>query len=357
MQLAASQMKVRISRLVADPEFYIFNYAEQNETSEFLIVNQELLEQAPFIDNRLERFARGQFTIATTQLNELVDQLPQPRPGRHFIFHHAFVCSTLLARCLAQSNAFFSLKEPHIVRRLADMQRELAVPGLIEPRNWSRLLDTHLQLLAKDYSRGDKVVIKASNLATNLVPEILQHTSRGNCLYLYSTLEQFLVSNLKKLQETQQKIPWLLQTFSQDSDFFRLHPMFSEFFRFSFLQQCALLWLLCNYNFLNSLPGNAAARVRTLDMDRLLESPQDTLARVSAFFDHRPDAEELEHMCGSIMQVHAKDPKLPYDAATRQRESERIKLRHHDDLERAEAWLAPLVGSLDIYRRLAALAV
>ncbi len=357
MQLAASQMKVSIARLVADPEFYIFNYAEQNGTSEFLIVHQELLEQAPFVDNRLERFARGQFTIATTQLNELVDHLPQPRPGRHFIFHHAFVCSTLLARCLAESDAFFSLKEPHIVRRLADMQRTLSGPGLMEQRNWSRLLNTHLQLLAKDYSRGDKVVIKATNLATNLVPEILGHTPRGNCLYLYSTLEQFLISNLKKLRETQQKIPWLLQTFGQDSDFFRLHPMFSEFSRFSFLQQCALLWLLCNYNFLSSLPGHGIARVKTLAMDRFLESPRESLARVSAFFEHIPAEDELEQMCGGVMQVHAKDPKLPYDAATRRRETNRIILQHRDDIERAGTWLAPQVEALDIYRRLEALAV
>lgn len=356
MQLAASQMKVSVSRLVADPEFYIFNYAEQNETSEFLIVNQELLEQAPFIDNRLERFARGQFTIATTQLNELVDHLPRPRPARHFIFHHAFVCSTLLARCLAQSDAFFSLKEPHIVRRLADMQRvRRGNPALINPRNWSRLLNTHLQLLAKDYSHGDKVVIKASNLANNLLPEILQHTARGNCLYVYSGLEDFLVSNLKKLRETQQKIPWLLQTFSQDSDFFQRHPMFGDFTRFSFLQQCALLWLLCNYNFLGCLSGQQNPRVKTLSMDRFLASPRESLARVSRFFDHAANEAELENMCGSILHVHAKDPNLPYDAGIRQRENERIVSQHGDEIARAKAWLSPLVTSLDINNRLDAL--
>ena len=73
-------MQVNVGRLVADPEFYLYSYAENSDTSEFLIVNEELLDVAPFIDNRIEPYARGQFSVGSAQLSELVNNQPGPLP-------------------------------------------------------------------------------------------------------------------------------------------------------------------------------------------------------------------------------------------------------------------------------------
>jgi len=359
MHVAANSMKVSIYQLMVDPEFYVFNYAENSRTSEFLIINEEMLALAPFVDNRLEPLARGQFTIETTQLDELVSHSPQVRPRENFIFHHAFVCSTLMARCLAQSDAFFSLKEPQIIRRLADLRRSGANGGNTgSSGEWERLFRTHLQLLAKNYARGESVVIKASNVANNLVPDVLNHTRESKILYMYCPLEQFLVSNLKKPDETRNKIPALLRLFARDGNFFGLHPGFRDIDALGFLQMCALLWLISNRNFLQSVLPGQRHRVRSLNVNHFLDSPRESLASVNRFFDHEAGEADLDRMTDkAVLGRHAKDPRKLFDAATRRKENEDVMHQQGASIARAVNWLDKAFGTREIYRELEAISV
>ena len=356
MLLDASSMKVSIYRLMVDPEFYVFEYAESSNTSEFLIIDEELLEIAPFVDTRLEPYARGRFTIPTRELDDLVANMPQARPRQYYIFHHAFVCSTLLARCLAQADAFFSLKEPQIVRRLADMARiHRSEPGKRDERGWGTFLNTHLQLLAKNYKKGKSVVVKASNLANILMPEILRHSRQAKLIYMYGPLEAFLISNLKKLVETQQKIPSLLSLMARDGDFNRQYPALADVSGFSLLQQCAVLWLASNHHFLAQAGTEYPQRVRTLNMDDFLSRPRESLSHASRFFDYEAGAEELDQMAGAaVMERHAKDPNLPYGAAIRERENAEVRREHGAAIAAAAGWLASQADVEEINGRLAA---
>ena len=359
MLLDASSMKVSIYRLMVDPEFYLFNYAENSKTSEFLIINEDLLEIAPFVDSRLEPYARGRFTIPTRELDDLVANMPRARPRQYYIFHHAFVCSTLLARCLAQSEAFFALKEPQIVRRLADMARIKQASGEIrDAQGWGRFLNTHLQLLAKNYKSGRSVVVKASNLANILMPEILKHTRDSKLIYMYGPLEPFLISNLKKLTETQEKIPSLLNLIARDGDFRRRYPALADASGFSFLQQCAVLWLASNDNFLAQAASLYPSRVRTLNMVDFLVRPREALSRASGFLDHEATEDELGQMSGdAVMKRHAKDPNLPYDATDRERENAGVLKEHGPTIAAACRWLESQADVPDISARLASAAL
>ena len=355
MQVSANSMKVSIYRLLVDPEFYLYNYAEQNETSEFLIVNEELLEVAPFIDNRLEPYARGQFSIATRQLSEFVHNQPDPRRRQHYIFHHAFVCSTLLARCLAQSDSFFSLKEPQIIRRLSDLKYAgFQAQHVSDSNAWSELLNTHLGLLAKHYTHGKDTVIKASNVANNLMPDILEQQPLSRSVYMYCSLEEFLVSNLKKTPETQDKIPSLLQRVANYGDFFQAVPGLRSGSPRSFLQNCALLWLASNYNFLQCSEADTQQRLRTLDMADFTTSPRATLLQVCRFFEHNPSAEELDAMTSDkVMKCHSKDPRQVYDESIRRKENAAIRQQFASGIEQALEWIEPFVTSLQVDQALA----
>jgi len=67
-------------------------------------------------------------------------------------------------------------------------------------------------------------VIKVTNIANNLVEDVLQHLPGHKILYLYSDLESFLVSNLKKAPETQKKMPALAAAFLADGNFCETLP-------------------------------------------------------------------------------------------------------------------------------------
>ncbi|MEJ8565991.1 hypothetical protein [Elongatibacter sediminis] len=357
MLVAANQMKVSVNRLLADPEFYLFNYQAREGTSEFLIVNEELLGRAPFVDIRLAPFARGQFTISTADLTDLVGNEPGTRPRQHFIFHHAFVCSTLLARCLAESDAFFSLKEPQILRQLSDLKRESGANGEL-PRGWGRVLKTHLQLLAKNYSHGNQVVIKASNVSNNLVEDVIDHSPDSQLIYLHSSLPEFLVANLKKPGETRRKIPDLLARVAAYSDFLETCPQFRELGRASFLETCGLLWLASHYNFLHHCRAADNGRVRTLAMRDFLAEPAAVLTRVCRFFGHDPSPAELRRMTDdAILARHSKDPNQKYDEHTRSVENARVYRQHAAEISAVVSRLDPVTRELDIPARLEGMAL
>lgn len=341
MHVNAAQMKVSIYQLMLDPEFYLFNYLEKNQSSEFLIVREQLLDIAPFTDIRLEPHARGQFTVPSKELALLVDSQQHARPAQHYVFHHAFVCSTLFARCLAQSDAFFSLKEPQIIRRLADLARSNRLHGKAsEDKKWGRFLNTHLQLLAKNYTHGNSVIIKATNMANNLLSDIICHAGASRIIYMHCPLRDFLVSNIKKTKETQDKIPTLLKVFTQDADFYRQFPRFKGHLNLSLLQNCALLWLVSNSNFLHSIKSTESNNVATLNMLDFLAAPRQVLAASSRFFGHQASATELDLMChDSVMNRHAKDPNLVYSSAIRAAENRRIEDRYGKQISAAIAWL------------------
>lgn len=355
MLVAARQMKVSVHRLLVDPEFYLFNYEPSAGMSEFLIVNEELLERAPFIDVRLAPHARGQFSVPTSELTRLVGNEPGARPRQHFIFHHAFVCSTLMARCLARSDAFFSLKEPQILRELSDLKHEATLRGVPEPA-WARLLDTHLRLLAKRYSHGSQVIVKASNVANNLIGDILAGTGDGRLLYLHATLPEFLVANLKKPPATRERIPALLRRVLRYSDLPERLPDLAVVDELDFLQRCGLLWLASQFAFLQQAEGDGRKRTATLTMREFLSEPRTALSRVSRFFGHDPTECELDRMTDpSLLERHAKDPRRRFDRTIRREENASIFRAHSGEIGRVAEWIAPAVGSLEIESRLARL--
>ena len=192
--------KISAPALLFDPSFHVFDFAPKNEFTKFLAVDESMLDKSPFIDIRFEPLAQAQFWVNTQELFALEGGHDIPRPQPVFIFHHAFVCSTLLARCLNEIDAFFSLKEPWIFRRMADFKR--AQSHMAASPQWREMFTKYVMLLCRNFRGGRVPVIKATNVANNLLVDVLQWMPGPRILYLYSDLESFLISNLKKASDT-----------------------------------------------------------------------------------------------------------------------------------------------------------
>ncbi|MBE9548522.1 MAG: hypothetical protein IMF09_03870 [Proteobacteria bacterium] len=344
--LSTKDFQVTAPALLFDPEFYIFDYAVETQTSKFLVVEEKKLELAPFVDIRFLPLAQGEFSIAAKELYALEKMHGIKRPQSAFIFHHAFVCSTLLARCLNQIDAFFSLKEPWILRRLADIKRSQY--HSMNDKKWAEMFSCHLGLLAKNYHSGKAPVIKVTNVANNLIVDILRYLPEDKILYLYSDLRSFLVSNLKKPQETQVKMPGLAINFFKDSDLARKYPQFCDIGRLSFLQVCALIWVLNLYNFKSSTEQQLQ-NVKTLEMNDFLEDMGGSLKRLSRYFNHSASSGEVEAMLDpSVTQTNAKQQQLSYGRNTKQTETSFVLDKFNFEIEKALHWINPLVEELEV---------
>ena len=342
MLVKVKDFQVTPHALLFDPELYLFDILPDRNIVRFLLVEEQHLEQAPFIDIRFEGLARGQFSMPSFELFGLENQHGSSRPRPAFIFHHAFVCSTLLARCLNQVDAFFSLKEPWILRRLADIKRDRQ--RRIPRTQWKQTFRSSVALLAKNYRSGTTPVIKATNVANNLLPDVLRYLPGHPALFLFSGLEDFLISNLKKSEETQRKMPELANWFVGDSDFAQRFPAYADVGQLDFLQVCAVVWMANIHNLRRDIGRYADAPVRTLEMRRFLDHPAETLAGLAAFFGH--DASEADVACMTspeVMRSNAKDSNQPFDNTNRMSESQRARQAHASEIEAVLAWAAPLI--------------
>lgn len=347
MLVQTREFKVTVPALLFDPAIHVFDFAANGEFTKFLVVDEPMLDRSPFIDIRFEPLAKAQFWVNTAELFALESRHDVVRPQPAFIFHHAFVCSTLLARCLSQIDAFFSLKEPWILRRLADHKR--ANGNLAAGPRWREWFCSYVQLLCRTFSTGRTPVIKVTNVANNLLTDVLRFMPGCPVLYLYCDLESFLVSNLKKPDDTRQKIPALARGALGDGDFLQKHPDLPDIARLSFLQVCGLYWLVSLYNFRDSMRKYPDARARTLSMGDFLGDPARSLGLVSRHFGHEPDAAETQVMVDArVMRTNAKDQSAPYGIEQRQAEMDRIRSRHERELRDAMAWIDSLAGPLEI---------
>ncbi len=347
MHIKSNDFQVTVASLLFEPEYYLFDFSPNGATSRFLIVTEEKLRLAPFIDIHLEPLAQASFSVSSKKLFSLEGQHDLVRPPIHFIFHHAFVCSTLLARCLDQIDAFFSLKEPWILRRLSDHKRgqKRALPEA----QWRELFTRNLALLSKNYRSGRSSVIKATNVANNLIADVLQWLPESKVVYLYSELGDFLVSNLKKPADTQQKMPWLLSEFMRDSDFGDRFKQFANTDRLSLLQVCALIWVNNIYSLMRATERYGSDALIKLHMDDLLGEPPAALEQVSRHFGYVPSAEEINMMSRpEVMGTNAKNQAQRYNRKVKQQERRQVLQACGSQIQDTLNWIEPLVRELGL---------
>ena len=345
MYLRGSDFEVGVHSLLFQPEFYLFDFDPRAGLTRFLVMREEILEQAPFIDIRVERMAQASFRVSTDELMSLEGQHAIERPPVNYIFHHSFVCSTLLARCLNQIDAFFSLKEPWILRRLADTKR--AAP--LAEADWRDKCRQYNALLSKEFSAGRSTLIKATNVANNLVVDVVRLMPASRILYLWSDLRSFLVSNLKKNAETQQKMPRLYKAFASDSDFGKRFSQFADARGASLLRVCALIWVANLYSLQRVVGEHPNAAVSTLEMGALLNEPLVSLQKTSEYFGHTPSQQELGLMTHrDIMQRNAKDPRQQYGNEVRREEAQKIDAANRAEIDAVLDWIDPVIAELGL---------
>jgi len=305
------------------------------DTEEFLIlpVTAALIDDSAFLDERLD-VDRAAATRLHWQDVSCASHIPNPA----LLFHTAFCCSTLLARSLQSSPRIVAIREPQALLRLAGA-------ALLRPR--SRIdgpLQAALHLLSRPWSSGGRCLIKPTNQANNLLPDILRLTA-GKAILLRSSLPEFVISCCKKLPAADTRVRWMAQHLLKDTRLQReLQVPWNH--HFHFIEACLLAWHAQIERYADALANDTDDRLRSLDMQDMLDNPADVVVACADWLELDIDAQALRERVRAEFQRNAKHPDRPFDAARRAQERIEVMARYSNVLEAALAWeretIAPL---------------
>ena len=286
----------------------------------------EALKSNPFLDNR---FVDADDAVQPVDVDALQQLDLTPSPLRGYLFHTSFCCSTLLARLLDFPGRSLALKEPLILRRLSDA----ALNGAHNPE----LTSAAVKLLFRDVDGGSAILVKPTHVALNIAGELLACTPSANALLITSTLENFLISNIKKSEETQRKVPELVERFMSASDLStRLPP--EAFEPPSLLAGVALQWHAQQQLVHDLLNGPAGKSVFLIQEDELLQAPADTLRTGLNWLGWRIPDDEIDAQILRVMTRHAKSAGREYSLQEKNHETDLLKHKYSEELLQAMQW-------------------
>jgi hypothetical protein len=293
--------------------------------------------RASFLDARiLSRQTIGR-TVPWPQL-KAATEAAQLEEGCSYIFHIGHVGSTLLSRLLGAHPRVFALREPAILRTLAQMRFEPES----EPRRWSegelsQRLDVLLKLWSRTFRSGQCANIKATSFVSELAAEILGRPSAPRAIFMFVPAETYLATILggpNSRQEARQLAQSRLK---------RLHNRIGEecwkLGALSEGEMIAVSWA-CEMTALTAAAAEAGERVHWLNFeDFLAHSPELLLSAFRHFAIEASTNEAAAILSGPEMHRYSKAPEHAYDVQLRRDVLDRARRMDGAEINRGLAWL------------------
>ncbi|MGB5622155.1 MAG: hypothetical protein WBN65_06645, partial [Gammaproteobacteria bacterium] len=291
-----------------------------------------------FLDHRIRRAAGRDLAVDLDALLELAARAGMARRPVHYLFHVGHCGSTLLSRLLGECRGLMALREPPVLMGLSRSLRRLQQPGFpIRPDRWEALLELCLRCLGRTWRTGQTALVKPTSHAGNLIPRLLTFTGEEHALMLYVGLETFLTTMLRP--EIRRETVLFARDF-RIADFNLLipdSPVSTDDFGPGPL--AAMSWLLHTREMAAALDDpSLGGRIKTLDFDHFLASPETTLSEVCDFLGQHPGPDTLSDLLARHLGHSAKDPEQPFDAGRRQQELTAARKTHAADIETGLAW-------------------
>jgi hypothetical protein len=299
----------------------------------FLSIEPAVLDRSVFLDTRIE----VALAAARPVPEDAVSASGPAVTG--WLLHTSFCCSTLLARALHVPPVQVVLKEPLVLRRLADARHA----------GWatSGLLEKTVGLLGRPWSSGGSVIVKPTHAALNIAGDLLDAAPRSRAVILTSSLDDFLVSNLKKSPETRERIPALAEralaagAFAQRIARSALTPP-------DLLCAAALQWAAQRELGAELIGTHGTSRVRALLADRLLDDVPAAALACARWLGGTAKAQSVASRAAAVAGENAKEVGMKYDAVRRRQEAFAVRAHYSSLIEQAVNWfddvLAPAMS-------------
>lgn len=297
----------------------------------FLPIGAEVLDRSAFLDSRIDAPLREASSVAVDVVAQAA--LPEAAPLA-WLFHTSFCCSTLLARMLHVPPCQVVLKEPLVLRRLSDARHAgWPLDGLVDPS---------VRLLSRPWDPCPAVVIKPTHAALNVAVELLDASPGSRGVILMSSLEDFLISNLKKPPETLAKVPALAERALQAGSFHTRLPT-DALAPPDLLAAVALQWAAQRELCTDIAKAVGPQRLRLLDAATLLDDVQAIAWQCAQWLRLPVPRSLLAPRVAESSQRHAKARAAPYDPGHRAADARRIRVRFDSEIVAVLRWFDRLV--------------
>lgn len=268
---------------------------------------------------------------------DLAAALPaDARRDVQYIFHIGHVGSTLIARLLGELPSVFALREPMVLRGLAEMAK---LHGLPESPWPPEALDDRIAivtaLLSRTFRPEQRALVKATSYVSDLAPKLVPPTART--LLLYAPPEAYL-ANILAGEASRAELHAFAPTRVQ-----RLNRRVGEprvrLWELDEAERAALGWA-CEMTSLRIAALALAERALWLEFDAFLADPASGLAQLAAFFGADAPPAQLQALAaGPIMGRYAKAPEHAYTPDLRRQVLAASLNENRAAIRRAMAWL------------------
>ncbi len=336
------------------PELFPYAYDVRNDAVSLIRLTRADYERASFLDERvlephtLARSVPWEHLSAVVEGATLVERC-------HYIFHTGHVGSTLLSRLLGAHESVFSLREPGILRTLAQMRTE---PDS-QPRVWTdgqieERLSAFLKLLSRTFEPRQSPVIKATSYMSELAPQLLSRPTAPKALLMFVKPETYLATilggpntrqeakmltagRLKRLHRRLGREVWRLASFSEG-------------------EGLAAGWA-AEMSALVEARAATGTRTLALDFDAFLEEPEKMLLATFRFLccDATPEAAG-EIIVGPLMQRYSKGLEHAYSPALRREILDGARKTNGAEIAKGLAWLDRAAEEFPLIRQCLAMA-
>ena len=310
---------------LADAAWFPLDLHVPDRSFSFARLSVDALERSTFMDTRLDASIAAVEAVSADALAAL----PALSTAPAWLLHTSFCGSTLLARALHVPPHQVALKEPLLLRRLGDARHA----------GWplADLCDLSVRLLARPWSPGGGVLIKATHAALNIAPELLSATPVSRAVVLTSSLDDFLVSNLKKPADTQAKVPALAERALRAGTLHRRLP--AAALQPPDLLCAAVLQWAAQRDLVGALADTfGSARIRVLDFNDLLDDLTGVAVACSRWLRLPAPQDAVMARAQDVAQRNAKAVAVEYSADQRAREAQLVRDRYRTELDRARDW-------------------
>lgn len=325
--------------LLTQPEYYLSELHLESAECTFIRISRDAVKRSAFMDQRISTTDGIPFRVSLAAIHQAIrhartgyDSMPV-----NYILHTGFCCSTLLSRCLDIERCAWALREPWVLTQLAQYKRASGDHPIARNERLG-LLSMVLFLLAKPWGAGEILSIKPTNSANNLAEDLIGQPRTGGILLLYSSLQQFLVSILKKGERGRIFVRRLFDAIRTDSARTVSLPP-AHLMRLTDLQIVAFVWYQQMDQFLYLVDQFPQAKIHTLDCDTFLTNPGRTLSKLFELFAIKaPPAALQQILAGPDFHKNAKNEKQDYDSAVRKAQYQQVSRQYAEDLASVISW-------------------
>lgn len=322
-------MTTLLDRLFSDPDQYFFSF--DGDHLRFIEMDREHYRRSIFLDRRIDPAQARQIRVPLEPLLTAHAKRGFSEPSVGWLLHIAHCGSTLLARALDLPGRSLVLREPTPLRQLGVYAGAANDPALLPPA-WRAQLGFAVEMLARTYSPGEAIVVKA-NVPVNFIADEFFNMSPGAAgLLLHMPLAPWLAAVLR----SEGHRGWVENIGKE----VRLEAIYGEgaLDGASIAVLGAALWL-AQLRMFNTLLDRYS-QLRSLDAGLLFDRPAFVLAEAAALFGIALDADEAAAISdGPLFHHYSKSDAVAFDAAERAEREAADMERLSGEISEAHAWV------------------